>query len=76
MRLPRMTIRRWMFAVAAVALVLGVRSELQRIKQQQVEAEIRAMAQALSDYRPMYKYPHGAGCRISLDVEAESERSQ
>lgn len=71
MRWPRMTTRRWLIAVAVVAVVLAVRAELERMRQQQVEAEIRQLTQALSDIRA--KYPEGFGRlgRIHLETDRQ-----
>jgi hypothetical protein len=63
MRRPRVrfTIRQMMVAVMVVALVLAVRIEFERQRHQRVDAEIRAIAQALREYH--LKYPGWHGCR-------------
>ena len=77
MRMPRMTTRRWMSAVAAIAVVLSVRTELKRIEQRRrveaVEAEIRQLAQAFRDYHR--KYPEWTGCRGPVHVVPTVELS-
>jgi Tfp pilus assembly protein PilW len=67
MRLPRMTTRWWMVTVAVVSVFLAARDEYKRMEQRRVEAEIRQLAQALSDHH--LKYPGWWGCRGPLDVE-------
>jgi type II secretory pathway pseudopilin PulG len=57
----RFTVRQMMVAVMAVAVVLAVRMEFERQRQQRIDAEIRAMVQSLREYR--LKYPEGHGCR-------------
>ena len=60
----RMTTRRWMFAVVAVAVVLAVRAELLRERERLIAAEIRQMAQALNSN--CTRYGVYGGCRVSL----------
>jgi hypothetical protein len=61
MRLPRMTMRRWMSTVAGVAVLLAVQDELIRIRQKRVQAEVRQLDRALGGFRR--KYGEWPGCR-------------
>ena len=78
MRLAQMTTRRWMFAVAAVAVVLAAGTEIQRMEQRQhehaIEAEIQQMAQALNGFH--IKYGYWPGCRGSFPIEIDRQRGQ
>jgi hypothetical protein len=64
MRLPRMTIRRWMAAVLFVAAMLAVRDQRARMRRQQIEAEIDEISRALAEYR--HKYRSDPQCRVTL----------
>jgi hypothetical protein len=67
MRLPRMTIRRWMAAVLLVAAMLAVRDQRARMRRQQIEAEIEELSRALAEYR--HKYGSRPQCRVTLPHE-------
>jgi hypothetical protein len=63
MRLPRMTMRRWMTAVLFVAVLLAVRDQLAKMRRQKIAAEIEGLARALEEYRP--KCSSGWQCRFT-----------
>ena len=54
----KITLRCWLIAVAVVAVVLTVRNELTRARQQRVDAEIRQLTQTLR----VYRLPKGICC--------------
>jgi hypothetical protein len=60
MRFPHMTIRRWMIAVAVVAVLLAVRDELVRMRLRRLDAELRQLDRALREFR--LKHPEWRGC--------------
>ena len=74
MKFPRVrfTVRRWMAAVAVATVGMAVWLEVERAKEQRVQAEIGAMAEALMEYR--VKYPGWHGCRGPLYVRSAHER--
>jgi len=51
MRLPRMTIRRWMIAVAVVALLLGIGVDVVHRRERARERQLAALITALMQQR-------------------------